>query len=141
MSNRKRVYMDGVFDLFHSGHIEALKKCKEDNNFVVVGIISDKDCESYKRTPVISERERKIMLDHCSLVNEVIFPAPLVVTREFMNKHKLDVIVHAFSSDKDFQTQKKFYEIPTQMNKMKIISYKKGISTSNIIERIKKGKI
>ena len=61
------------FDLFHSGHIEALKKCKEDNNFVVVGII--KDCESYKRTPVISERERKIMLDHCSLVNEVIFPS------------------------------------------------------------------
>ena len=39
---------------------------------------------------------------------------------------------------KDFQTQKNFYEIPTQMNKMKIISYKKGISTSNIIERIKK---
>ena len=59
----KRVYVDGVFDLFHRGHLESLRKAKNvlndvDNTILVVGVVSDKDCESYKRVPMINEDDR-----------------------------------------------------------------------------------
>ncbi len=44
-----RVYMDGVFDLFHFGHVRAIKQCreigeKENKNkkcTVIIGLIAD----------------------------------------------------------------------------------------------------
>lgn len=35
------VYVDGTFDLFHIGHIEFLKRAKEQGDFLVVGVHDD----------------------------------------------------------------------------------------------------
>jgi cytidyltransferase-like protein len=35
------VYIDGAFDLFHAGHIEALRQAKALGSFVVVGIYEE----------------------------------------------------------------------------------------------------
>ena len=81
-----RVYIDGVFDLFHRGHLEALKKTKYIENDVelVVGVISDKDTESYKRIPIICEKDRVEIIKSIRYVDEVIFPAPLILKKEFL---------------------------------------------------------
>ena len=55
------VYMDGVFDLFHRGHLEAIKKVRQIagvDGKVIIGVISDKDTESYKRKTIINEIDR-----------------------------------------------------------------------------------
>ena len=41
--------------MFHVGHLECLRKCRKlaDNPHLIVGIVSDKDAESYKRKPTI----------------------------------------------------------------------------------------
>ena len=54
----KRVFIDGVFDLFHRGHLESLRKAKEFFSGpveLIVGIISDQDATSYKRKPIYNE--------------------------------------------------------------------------------------
>ena len=132
-----RVYMDGVFDLFHRGHIEAIKKCLEFGDELVIGVVSDKDCASYKRQPVINEIDRLEILKNIKGVKEIIFPSPLTVDEKFISDNKLDLIVHAFADKADFEKQKKFYKIPISLNKFKYINYYDKTSTTNIINKIK----
>ena len=49
------VYTDGIFDLFHRGHIEFLNNIKKKykNCILIVGIINDKDSTKYKRKPIL----------------------------------------------------------------------------------------
>ena len=55
-----RVYIDGIFDLFHRGHLESLKQAKQigNNTYLIVGVISDVVAKDYKRIPVISHEDR-----------------------------------------------------------------------------------
>ena len=88
----KRIYMDGVFDLFHVGHLDAIKQCANLGSEVIIGVVSDKNTESYKRVPVINEVMRCEIIKSCKYVNEVIFPAPLIVTPEFVRNNNINRI-------------------------------------------------
>ena len=48
----KIIYCDMVADLFHYGHVNFLKRCKQLGDYLIVGIHSDSDVESYKRKPI-----------------------------------------------------------------------------------------
>jgi choline-phosphate cytidylyltransferase len=135
-----RVYIDGVFDLFHKGHLESLFKAKNvyndiSNTVLVVGIVSDIDCKSYKREPVINENDRIDIVKNIKIVDEIIFPCPLIVTPDFLKDNKIDLVVHGFSSNEDREKQKDFFE--KIKDNFKEIDYYKLISTSDIITKIK----
>ena len=127
-----RVYVDGVFDLFHIGHINLLKQAKQHGDVLIVGVITDKDVESYKRRPVMQHEDRVEMLRHCDLVDEVVSDPPLVLTRDFLEQHHIDVVVHG-----DDSKQEEFFHIPIEMGIMRYVSYTQRISTTEIIARIK----
>jgi cytidyltransferase-like protein len=60
INNKKVVYLDGVFDLFHRGHLESIIKAKNalndpNNTYLIVGVVSDEGSASYKRNPIINE--------------------------------------------------------------------------------------
>ena len=131
------VYMDGVFDLFHKGHLEAIKNCKLYGDRVVIGIISDGDCADYKRHPIIPEQDRVDIISSLKFVDAVIFPAPLILTKEFIADHKIDCVVHGFANESDVEAQKEFFKVPMEMGIFKITDYYKGISTTDIIRKIK----
>tara|TARA_B100001094_G_C18111697_1_gene761562 strand:+ start:125 stop:541 length:417 start_codon:yes stop_codon:yes gene_type:complete len=133
----KTVYIDGIFDLFHRGHLECIKKCKLYGNKIVVGIISDIDATEYKRQPIINEVDRCEIIKNLKDVDSIIFPAPLIVNEKFIEENNIDMIVHAFSSDQDFEKQKDFFKIPIQLNKFTKIDYYDKISTTDIINKIK----
>jgi cytidyltransferase-like protein len=138
---KKRVYIDGIFDLFHRGHLESFYKTKnsldEEEVFVIVGVVSDSDAEGYKRLPIIREDDRVAIIKGLEVVDEVIFPAPLIVTEDFINKNNIDLIVHGFVDKNDFEKQKDFFKVPIELNKFKTIQYYSEISTSDIIKNIK----
>jgi len=140
----KRVYIDGVFDLFHRGHLESLIKSKNvynspEETILIVGVVSDKDCESYKRLPIINENDRLEIIKNIKLVDEVIFPCPLVVTMDFIKENNIDLVVHGFSTDSDREKQKPFFE--NIKSHFKEIEYYSKISTTDIIKTINKNKI
>lgn len=66
----KKVFTTGTFDLLHIGHINLLKKAKEENNFVIVGLNSD-ELISYKN-PIYNYEQRKIMLEAMRYVDIVV---------------------------------------------------------------------
>ena len=131
------VYMDGVFDLFHKGHLEAIKECRHHGDRVVIGIISDKDCASYKRLPIINEQDRVDIISSIKFVDDIIFPAPLIVTKEFIKSNNIDLIVHGFSDDSDLEKQMEFFKVPIEMGIFKRVPYYSKTSTTDIINKIK----
>ena len=54
---RKRVYIDGVFDMLNVGHIQALEDAVKTvrEGELVVGVVGDDDATAYKRKPIIDE--------------------------------------------------------------------------------------
>ena len=133
----KRVYIDGVFDMLHIGHIQALEDAVKTvrEGALVVGVIGDSDATGYKRKPIIDETERATMLSYLPIVSQVITNAPLVMTEEFITTHNIDIVVHSFSDDADFERQKPFFEVPIRLGIFRRISYHPTNSTSEIIKR------
>ncbi len=130
----RRVYMDGIFDLFHIGHLNAIKQMKDYGTYTIIGVVSDVDATSYKREPVIPEEHRVEMIKQCKYVNEVIFPCPMVLTPDFIESNHIDLVVHAFKDEADYQKQHKFFK---DVN-LCIVPYSTLESTTDIIERVKK---
>ena len=133
------IYVDGIYDLFHAGHVNTLKNIKNmrENVNLIVGLINDKEATNYKRQPVINETNRYIMLDSCKYVDKIICDAPLYITEEFMNEHNIDLVVHSFSNKNDENNQNDFFKVPIEMGKYETIEYSHIESTTGIINRIK----
>ena len=134
-----KLFCDGVFDLFHEGHVKHFKKIKKlyPNSYLFVGVFNDKDSTGYKRKPFYNEKKRLRLVGSCKYVDEVTLDYPGIMTEEFINNHNIDLIVHAFSNINDIEKQKIYFEVPIRLNKMKVIEYNKGVSTTKIIENLK----
>ena len=135
-----KIYIDGIFDLFHRGHLESLKQAKflKEDVYLTVGVISDKVAEGYKRQPIICEDDRVEIIKAITYVDEVISDPPLFVTDEFVEKHNIDIVVHGFCDDNDWNKQKDFFSWLIENKKFERINYYSKISTTDIINKIKK---
>ena len=129
------IYADMVGDLFHAGHVNLLKKLSS-MGYLIVGLNSDKDVKSYKRTPIIPLEDRTTVVKSCRYVDKVISPCPLTITKEFMEQHKIDLVIHAH--DENDTSYDYMYSIPIEMGKFMRIERTKGISTTQIIQKIQK---
>lgn len=132
-----RIYADGVFDLFHLGHMKQLEQAKKSfkNVELVCGIPSDIETHKRKGLTVLSDKQRCETLMHCRWVDEVIPNAPWCVTPEFLVEHKIDYVAHddlpyALGDSDDI------YRPIKVMGKFLTTQRTDGILTSDIITKI-----
>ena len=129
-----RVYVDMVADLFHFGHVAFLEQARAYGEDLVVGVHSDATVESYKRRPVMTMDERVASVHGCRFVDEVVPDAPLVITREWLELHRIDLVVHG--DDFDPALAGRLYGVPMAMGIFHTVPYTPGISSTEIIRRI-----
>ncbi len=130
-----RIYTDMVADLFHAGHVEFLKQARELGDFLLVGIHSEEDVATYKNKPILSLSERSTVIGACKFVDEIIVNSPLIVDRAFIEKHNIDIVVHAHPII-EIEKYARFYAYPISQNKFIRLEYNEGISTTEIIRRV-----
>tara|TARA_B100001287_G_scaffold276856_1_gene290166 strand:- start:8061 stop:8942 length:882 start_codon:yes stop_codon:yes gene_type:complete len=132
----KRIYCDGIFDLFHTGHLKHFEKIQnlfDEPIILIVGIISDKIATDYKRKPILSQYNRFQIVKSCQYVNEVFITDVLIMDESFLNKYNIDYVVHGFTKE-DREKQQTFFEIPIKLGKFKELDYHEGISTTELIK-------
>jgi len=130
-----KIYCDGIFDLFHYGHLRHLEKIHRHFNekiYLIVGIISDNVSTTYKRKPIVDENKRLKILSSCKFVNEEFITDMLIINEEFLDKYEIDYVIHAFT-EQDKNKQDEFFEVPRKLGKFIEIDYNVGISTTQII--------
>lgn len=85
-------YAPGVYDLFHIGHLNILRRAREKCDYLIAGVVSDEMTELAKgRTPVVPEAERLQIVQHIVYVDEAIMEtAPRKL--DTWRNHPFDVI-------------------------------------------------
>lgn len=66
-------YTTGVYDMFHIGHLNILKRAKEQCEYLIVGVSTDELVQNYKhKTPIIPFEERAAIVGAIKYVDEVV---------------------------------------------------------------------
>ena len=139
-----RVYTGGTFDLFHVGHLNLLKRCREIAGLsgqVIVSLNTDEFIEKYKgKKPLINYEDRKAILESCRYVDSVIENFGGVDSKESILLAQL-VDVIAIGSDwakKDYYKQMNFTQdwLDEQGISLIYIPYTKRISSTLIKQKI-----
>jgi D-beta-D-heptose 7-phosphate kinase/D-beta-D-heptose 1-phosphate adenosyltransferase len=126
------VFTNGCFDILHAGHVKHLKQAKKLGDVLVIGLNSDRSVSKIKPgRPINSQKRRAEVLAALSMVDYIaIFDemTPYLLIKSL----KPDILVKGGDWKKEdivgHNIVKKTYCLP----------YIKGISTTRIIERIRK---
>ena len=124
-----------VADLFHYGHVNFLRQARKHGDFLLVGVHADEAVMVYKRRPIFSMEERVASVEGCRWADEVVANAPLEIDREWIKKHSIDLVMHG--DDFSSELERLCYKVPMEMGIYRTIGYTDGISTTEIISRIK----
>ena len=134
-----RCVVNGVFDLFHVGHVRLLKRAKDMFKEVVVTIDSDELTMEEKRKPIFDENERLEILKACRYVDDALVidrswgPHALDPDKvdEFMNKYNIDAV---FVAADDEEYVKYWFGHLHQQGKVVIVPRTQDISTTHVIK-------
>ena len=129
---KKLVFTNGCFDLIHAGHVRYLKEAKALGDVLIVGLNSDKSVSAIKPgRPVNPQDQRAEVLSSLEMVDYVtLFDEE--TPYELIKLLQPDILVKGGDWKKEdivgSDIAKKTHSLP----------YIQGISTTEIIERIKK---
>lgn len=138
------VYTGGTFDLFHSGHVNLLKRCKEiagENGTVVVSLNLDDFVYRFKnKYPVCTYEEREAVLLASKYVDLVIPNISGADSKPSIERINPDyIVVGSDWAEKDYYAQMQFTQswLDERGIGLVYVPYSKEISSTEIKGRMK----
>jgi cytidyltransferase-like protein len=137
------VYTGGTFDLFHSGHVNLLKRCKEIaglDGMVVASLNTDDFIWQFKnKKPICSEDERAEVLLACRYVDRVVINVGGADSRISIDQVQPNyIVVGSDWAEKDYHSQMGFDQkwLDERGIGLVYVPYTKSISSSAIRSRM-----
>ena len=132
----KRYFIDGCFDGYHYGHINAFLESKNKCNILICGTHSDEELHNIKGDSLFDFNERLFMLKHCKYIDIVIDEdVPYITNLKTLDKYNCTHFLHG---DETLQTINKDDPLFFVKNSNRYITYPitKGISTTQLLKRL-----
>ena len=131
-------YTTGVFDMFHIGHLNILKRAKEQCDFLIVGVSTDELVHDYKnKWPIIPFENRKAIVEACRYVDKVV-PQVTMDKLQALKELRFDVMFHGDDwkgTDLYNNYEKEFAEYGAEII---YIPHTAGVSSSMLRDKLNK---
>lgn len=129
-------YTTGVYDMFHIGHLNLLKRAKEKCDFLIVGVSTDEVVREYKhKTPIIPFEERIAIVEAIRFVDKVV-PQESMDKMDAWEKLHFDVIFHG----DDWKGSAMYNEIEKKLNavgcELCFLPHTEGVSSTELLKQI-----
>ena len=122
--------------MFHIGHLNIIRRAKEQCDYLIVGVSTDENVQRYKhKTPVISFEQRKAIVEAIRYVDQVV-PQDNMDKFAAWEKYHFDAIFHGDDwkgSDMYNEIQKKLSEVGCVIV---FLPHTDGISSSEIVKKL-----
>lgn len=140
MKKYKVGYTQGVYDMFHIGHLNIIKHAKEQCEYLIVGINSDNLVQNYKnKLPVINENDRMEIVRNIRDVDEVVL-ADTLDKEQMLRKLSFNAIFIG----SDWQNDPRWIETKNILRKYDVdvvfLPHTDGI-TSTILREVKEKQV
>lgn len=138
MKKYKVGYTTGVYDMFHIGHLNILKRAKEQCEYLIVGVSTDDVVKEYKhKTPIIPFDERVAIVEAIKYVDKVV-PQNSMDKIVAWEKYHFDVVFHGDDwkgSNMYEEVEKKLKEVGCDMV---FLPHTDGTSSTLLTEALNK---
>ena len=129
-------FTTGVYDMFHIGHLNILRRAKEQCDYLIVGVSTDENVLRYKhKEPVIPYEQRKAIVEAIRYVDKVV-PQEDMDKFAAWEKYHFDVIFHG----DDWKGSAMYNEIERKLSAvgcaMVFLPHTEGISSTDIVKKI-----
>ncbi len=121
----KRVITYGTYDLLHAGHINLLRRAKEQGDYLLVALSTDEFNSLKHKTAYHSYEDRKLILEAIRYVDEVIPEKNWDQKISDVQDNKIDVFVMGDDWEGQFDFLKDYCEVV-------YLPRTEGISTTKI---------
>ena len=139
MAARNRaVFVSGVFDLFHRGHVELLNRAATFGDRLFVGVNSDEMVERYKRRPIFGAADRLAIVKSMRCVTDAVIYGEFDL-KPMVELFQPSVMVHGDDWPRDrylkqiCMTEEDLIRYGVDLV---LIPYWRGTSTTSIVERL-----
>ena len=129
-------YTTGVFDMFHVGHLNILKRAKEQCEYLIVGVSTDELVENYKnKKTIIPFEDRVEILKAIKYVDQVV-PQETMNKMNAHEKYRFNVM---FVGD-DWKNTEKWNKLEEELASIGVdlvyFPYTKRVSSTILREKI-----
>ena len=137
LSNVKpvRIYMDGVFDIIHSGHFNAFRQAQYLGDILVCGLNSDADVAKAKGKTLMDIKERSTLAGASKWIGELALDTPYTPTVETLDTYNCDYLAHGDDIPTNEHGNTIYDEIIAK-KRLRVFRRTEGISTTVIIGRL-----
>lgn len=141
MKKYKIGYTTGVYDMYHIGHLNVIKRAKEYCDYLIVGVSTDEVVKANKnKTPVIPFEDRCEIIRSVRYVDQVVPQERYDIEGkiEAVKKHHIDVMFVG----SDWQGTEKWNSIEKELKKLNCdviyLPHTDGISSTLLKEKLGK---
>lgn len=136
-SEKKKVtiYLDGVFDIIHSGHFNAIRQAKKLGDILCIGVNSDEDVARAKGPTLMNCKERAALAKACKWTDYVVEDTPYTPSVKLLDDLKIEYCAHGDDIPYNEKGECVYDEI-IKAGRMKLFKRTEGVSTTEIIGRL-----